>query len=213
MYIQLIIIKLFINNCNYISAVYNLFIFFKLFFKDLMFYIDFDIPLTSESLNSTDKKEKKKNLGLCNVMQKLILAYYLRGVISEHLGFYKNSIKAYQQCRWFSNIFMVNFNKPIFKFFRNLERIYITYNEVFEEIQEKFEKNHQNSKSFLDKKGKSHRISYINNIHRNKSIISMTSKNFHLMNRKSIVNTRCSSAKSNINKKQLVKALNNIGRR
>ena len=70
----------------------------------------------------------------------------------EHLGFYKNSIKAYQQCRWFSNIFMVNFNKPIFKFFRNLERIYITYSEVFEEIQEKFEKNHQNSKSFLVKK-------------------------------------------------------------
>ena len=211
--IQLIKIKLLIQNCNYIPALDNLTIFFKLFFKDLMFYIDFDIPLTSESLNSTDKKEKKKNLGLCNVMQKLILAYYLRGVISEHLGFYKNSIKAYQQCRWFSNIFMVNFNKPIFKFFRNLERIYITYNEVFEEIQEKFEKNHQNSKSFLVKKGKSHRISYINNVNRNKSIISMTSKNFHLMNRKSVVNKRCSSAKSNINKKQLVKVLNNIGKR
>ena len=211
--ILLIKIKILIENCNYIPAIETLGIFFKIFFKDIIFYIDFEVPLTSESINSSNKIEKKKNFNLCNVIQKLIMAYYLRGVISEHLGFYKNSIKAYQQCRWFSNIFMFNFNKPIFKFFRNMEKIYITYNEVFEEIQEQFEKKNKNNKINFDKKGKSHRILYLKKRGLNKSMISMKSKNFFLTNRKIKRNDRYSSGKSIISEKQLVRALNNIGKR
>ena len=211
--ILLIKIKILIENCNYIPAIETLGIFFKIFFKDIIFYIDFEVPLTSESINSSNKIEKKKNFNLCNVIQKLIMAYYLRGVISEHLGFYKNSIKAYQQCRWFSNIFMFNFNKPIFKFFRNMEKIYITYNEVFEEIQEQFEKRNKNNKNTFDKKGKSHKILYLKKRGLNKSMISMKSKNFFLTNRKIKRNDRYSSVKSIISEKQLVRALNNIGKR
>ena len=211
--ILLIKIKILIENCNYIPAIETLGIFFKIFFKDIIFYIDFEVPLTSESINSSNKIEKKKNFNLCNVIQKLIMAYYLRGVISEHLGFYKNSIKAYQQCRWFSNIFMFNFNKPIFKFFRNMEKIYITYNEVFEEIQEQFEKRNKNNKNTFDKKGKSHKILYLKKRGLNKSMISMKSKNFFLTNRKIKRNDRYSSGKSIISEKQLVKVLNNIGKR
>ena len=211
--ILLIKIKILIENCNYIPAIETLGIFFKIFFKDIIFYIDFEVPLTSESINSSNKIEKKKNFNLCNVIQKLIMAYYLRGVISEHLGFYKNAIKAYQQCRWFSNIFMFNFNKPIFKFFRNMEKIYITYNEVFEEIQEQFEKKNKNNKINFDKKGKSHRILYLKKRGLNKSMISMKSKNFFLSNRKIKRNDRYSSGKSVISEKQLVKVLNNIGKR
>ena len=211
--ILLIKIKILIENCNYIPAIETLGIFFKIFFKDIIFYIDFEVPLTSESINSSNKIEKKKNFNLCNVIQKLIMAYYLRGVISEHLGFYKNSIKAYQQCRWFSNIFMFNFNKPIFKFFRNMEKIYITYNEVFEEIQEQFEKRNKNNKNTFDKKGKSHKILYLKKRGLNKSMISMKSKNFFLTNRKIKRNDRYSSGKSIISEKQLVRALNNIGKR
>ena len=211
--ILLIKIKILIENCNYIPAIETLGIFFKIFFKDIIFYIDFEVPLTSESINSSNKIEKKKNFNLCNVIQKLIMAYYLRGVISEHLGFYKNAIKAYQQCRWFSNIFMFNFNKPIFKFFRNMEKIYITYNEVFEEIQEQFEKKNKNNKINFDKKGKSHRILYLKKRGLNKSMISMKSKNFFLTNRKIKRNDRYSSGKSIISEKQLVRALNNIGKR
>ena len=211
--ILLIKIKILIENCNYIPAIETLGIFFKIFFKDIIFYIDFEVPLTSESINSSNKIEKKKNFNLCNVIQKLIMAYYLRGVISEHLGFYKNAIKAYQQCRWFSNIFMFNFNKPIFKFFRNMEKIYITYNEVFEEIQEQFEKKNKNNKNTFDKKGKSHRILYLKKRGLNKSMISMKSKNFFLTNRKIKRNDRYSSVKSIISEKQLVRALNNIGKR
>ena len=211
--ILLIKIKILIENCNYIPAIETLGIFFKIFFKDIIFYIDFEVPLTSESINSSNKIEKKKNFNLCNVIQKLIMAYYLRGVISEHLGFYKNAIKAYQQCRWFSNIFMFNFNKPIFKFFRNMEKIYITYNEVFEEIQEQFEKKNKNNKNTFDKKGKSHKILYLKKRGLNKSMISMKSKNFFLTNRKIKINDRYSSGKSVISEKQLVRALNNIGKR
>ena len=211
--ILLIKIKILIENCNYIPAIETLGIFFKIFFKDIIFYIDFEVPLTSESINSSNKIEKKKNFNLCNVIQKLIMAYYLRGVISEHLGFYKNAIKAYQQCRWFSNIFMFNFNKPIFKFFRNMEKIYITYNEVFEEIQEQFEKRNKNNKNTFDKKGKSHKILYLKKRGLNKSMISMKSKNFFLTNRKIKRNDRYSSGKSIISEKQLVRALNNIGKR
>ena len=211
--ILLIKIKILIENCNYIPAIETLGIFFKIFFKDIIFYIDFEVPLTSESINSSNKIEKKKNFNLCNVIQKLIMAYYLRGVISEHLGFYKNAIKAYQQCRWFSNIFMFNFNKPIFKFFRNMEKIYITYNEVFEEIQEQFEKRNKNNKNTFDKKGKSHKILYLKKRGLNKSMISMKSKNFFLTNRKIKINDRYSSGKSVISEKQLVKVLNNIGKR
>ena len=211
--ILLIKIKILIENCNYIPAIETLGIFFKIFFKDIIFYIDFEVPLTSESINSSNKIEKKKNFNLCNVIQKLIMAYYLRGVISEHLGFYKNAIKAYQQCRWFSNIFMFNFNKPIFKFFRNMEKIYITYNEVFEEIQEQFEKKNKNNKNTFDKKGKSHRILYLKKRGLNKSMISMKSKNFFLSNRKIKRNDRYSSGKSVISEKQLVRVLNNIGKR
>ena len=211
--ILLIKIKILIENCNYIPAIETLGIFFKIFFKDIIFYIDFEVPLTSESINSSNKIEKKKNFNLCNVIQKLIMAYYLRGVISEHLGFYKNAIKAYQQCRWFSNIFMFNFNKPIFKFFRNMEKIYITYNEVFEEIQEQFEKKNKNNKINFDKKGKSQRILYLKKRGLNKSMISMKSKNFFLTNRKIKRNDRYSSVKSIISEKQLVRALNNIGKR
>ena len=211
--ILLIKIKILIENCNYIPAIETLGIFFKIFFKDIIFYIDFEVPLTSESINSSNKIEKKKNFNLCNVIQKLIMAYYLRGVISEHLGFYKNAIKAYQQCRWFSNIFMFNFNKPIFKFFRNMEKIYITYNEVFEEIQEQFEKKNKNNKINFDKKGKSQRILYLKKRGLNKSMISMKSKNFFLTNRKIKRNDRYSSGKSIISEKQLVRALNNIGKR
>ena len=211
--ILLIKIKILIENCNYIPAIETLGIFFKIFFKDIIFYIDFEVPLTSESINSSNKIEKKKNFNLCNVIQKLIMAYYLRGVISEHLGFYKNAIKAYQQCRWFSNIFMFNFNKPIFKFFRNMEKIYITYNELFEEVQEQFEKKNKNNKNTFDKKGKSHRILYLKKRGLNKSMISMKSKNFFLSNRKIKRNDRYSSGKSVISEKQLVKVLNNIGKR
>ena len=88
-------------------------------------------------LESKDKNDIKRNTGLCNQINKIIMAYYLRGVISENLGFYKSSIKAYQQCRWLSNIFIRNYNVSEYQYFRDMEKIYRVYNSIFKDINKK----------------------------------------------------------------------------
>ena len=208
--IQLIKIKLLIQNCNYIPALDSLNTFFKIFFKDVIFYLDLSSHITSEFLNNPRKKDKKRNMGLCNIIQKLIMAYYLRGVISEHLGFYKNSIKAYQQCRWFSNLFMVNYNKPVFKYFRNLEKKYIVYNEVFKDIQEKLD--NKDNKIKQDKKKKIQRVLIVKKKKLYNSTENIKDKNIIIVKNKKYKRLKSITSKSRINKKQLVKVLNNIGK-
>ena len=209
--IQLIKIKLLIQNCNYIPALDSILVFFKIFFKDVVFYLDLESPITSEILSSSKKKDKKRNFGLCTIILKMIMVYYLRGVISEHLGFYKNSIKAYQQCRWFSNVFMPNFNKPVFKYFRNMEKKYIVYNEVFKDIQEQFEERENKTKQ--KKKNKSQRILFLKKKNFNNSMENIKYKNIQTMKNKNYRRLRSSSVGPGMNKKQLVKVLNSIGKR
>ena len=209
--IQLIKIKLLIQNCNYIPALDSILVFFKIFFKDIVFYLDLESSITSEILSSSKKKDKKRNFGLCTIILKMIMVYYLRGVISEHLGFYKNSIKAYQQCRWFSNVFMPNFNKPVFKYFRNMEKKYIVYNEVFKDIQEQFEERENKTKQ--KKKNKSQRILFLKKKNFNNSMENIKYKNIQTMKNKNYRRLRSSSVGPGMNKKQLVKVLNSIGKR
>ena len=209
--IQLIKIKLLIQNCNYIPALDSILVFFKIFFKDVVFYLDLESPITSEILSSSKKKDKKRNFGLCTIILKMIMVYYLRGVISEHLGFYKNSIKAYQQCRWFSNVFMPNFNKPVFKYFRNMEKKYIVYNEVFKDIQEQFEERENKTKQ--KKKNKSQRILFLKKKNFNNSMENIKYKNIQTMKNKNCRRLRSSSVGPGMSKKQLVKVLNSIGKR
>ena len=216
--IYLIKIKLLIENCSYIQALDSLGNVFKLFFKDIMFYYDSESPINSESLMSQNKKDKKRNDGLCKVMQKIILAFYLRGIMFEHLGFYKNSIKAYQQCRWFSNIFMPNYNKFLFRFFRSMEKKYITYHEIFNDIQEKFDiknnKTKDENKKKLNKKIIILRRRKLNSAKsdysRNISISSIWNK-IHKRKVNKLHRFRNSSSEFKASQKQLEKALDNIG--
>ena len=207
--VLLIKIKLLLQNCNYIPALDSLQNFFKLFFKNIIFFLDYNSQITSESLSKPRKKDKRRVMGLCGIIQKLIMAYYLRGVVSEHLGFYKNSIKAYQQCRWFSNIFMPNFNKPVFKYFRNMEKTYILYDAVFKDIQEKFD--NKNNKNKQDRKSKSKRFLYLKKGSLNKSMENIGYKNLKTMKNKNNYKLRNNSSASRMSKKQLVKELNKIG--
>jgi len=209
--IQLIKIKLLIQNCNYIPAMDAIQVFFKIFFKDVIFHLDLESPITPEILSSSKKKDKKRNFGLCNIIIKIIMLYYLRGVISEHLGFYKNSIKAYQQCRWFSNIFMPNFNKPVFKYFRNMEKKYIVYNEVFNDIQEQFEMRENKAKQ--EKKNKSQRMLFLKKKNFYNSMENIKYKSFQTVKNNNYKRLRSSSVVRGMSKKDLVKALNNIGKR
>ena len=207
--VLLIKIKLLLQNCNYIPALDSLQNFFKLFFKNIIFFLDYNSQITSESLSKPRKKDKRRVMGLCGIIQKLIMAYYLRGVVSEHLGFYKNSIKAYQQCRWFSNIFMPDFNKPVFKYFRNMEKTYILYDAVFKDIQEKFD--NKNNKNKQDRKSKSKRFLYLKKGSLNKSMENIGYKNLKTMKNKNNYKLRNNSSVSRMSKKQLVKELNKIG--
>ena len=217
--IYLIKIKLLLQNCSFIPALDNLQIFFKLFSKNIILYIDSDTPINSQMLNSKEKDDKKRNLGLCNQINKIIMAYYLRGVISENLGFYKNSIKAYQQCRWLSNIFMYNYNKHEYKYFKNMERIYIVYNSIFKDIDNQFEI--KNKEKEMKLKMKSHRILYkkkdlsnlLNNNNNKLKKVSSSIGNYS-RNRKAknlFGLKRNKSMYERLNDKKLVKALDKIG--
>ena len=213
----LIKVKLLIENCNYIPALDNLEIFFQLFFKDIIFHLGIESSIGSKEINNSRKEDKKRNLGISGAILKIIMAYYLRGVISEHLGFYKNSIKAYQQCRWFSNIFLINNNKPAFKYFRNMENIFLLFKGVFKDIHEQYE-NKDNRKSLYQIK-KSKKLFSTKNLYLKNSLentryksaesikyISKKSRNFKISSVK--------KQKSGIimDKNKLVKFLNNIGK-
>ena len=214
----LIKIKLLIENCNYISALDNLEIFFNIFFKDIIFHLDFESPIGSEEINSSRKEHKKRNLGISNAILKIIMAYYLRGVISEHLGLYKNSIKAYQQCRWFSNIFLINNNKPAFKYFRNMEKIFLTFKEVFKDIQELYENKDNRRKSLLNKsksqilffakKGNLNKSSENIGLKRAESTRNISNKNRNMK----LSNIKKENTVKTMDKNQLVKFLDNIGK-
>ena len=209
--ILLIKIKLLIQNCNYIPALDSVQNFFRLFFQNLIFFLDYESQITPESLNNPRKKDKRRNAGLCDIMLKLIIAYYLRGVISEHLGFYKNSIKAYQQCRWFSDLFMPNFNKFVFKFFKNMEKTYILYYEIFEDIDQQFEIKHNKNKH--DKKNKSQKLLGLKRKNfLNKSMINLGYKRVKTMKYQNYKNLKKVSSVSGMSKKYLEKLLNQIGK-
>ena len=173
--IYLIKVKLLIQNCSYIAALDNLEIFFKFFFKNMKLVLDNETHISFKMLNSKEKNDKKKNIVLCSEIQNIIMAYYLRGIISENLGFYKNAIKAYQQCRWFSNIFMYNFNKAEFKYFRNMERIYIVYDDIFKDIQKQLDI--KNKEKNQESKRRTQRIFYISKKSYLKNLLNNNNKN------------------------------------
>ena len=215
--IYLIKIKLLVQNCSFIQALDNLQIFFKLFSKDIILYLDIDTPINSKMLESKDKNDIKRTTGLCNQINKIIMAYYLRAVISENLGFYKSSIKAYQQCRWLSNIFMRNYNVNEYQYFRDMEKIYRVYNSIFKDINKKFEiKDKEREKK---SKIKSHRVFYIkknlkipfnkSTIKNNSSTIDNESRNGSL--KRFLRFKRHKSIDERINNQRLIKILDKIG--
>ena len=159
--ILLLKIKLLIQNFDFHSAFDNIKLVFKLCFREMHLYMDIDSEIIinyNNSLNNKKKNPNKELVGFYIIIQKIILAFFLRGVACEHLGYFKKSVEAYRQCWWFSNKFMIDYNKELFKYFRNLEKKYINYTEIFEDIYKQFchKKNLENlnneKKKFFKKK-------------------------------------------------------------
>ena len=172
-------IKILIENCDFLPAIENIKIVFKLCFREIYFFLDFDSEINLDNFNKKGNIIDKKTIGFCGIIQKIIMAYFLYGVLCEHLGFFKNAISEYKQCRWFSNTFFTHYNKEIFKFFINLEKKYIIYKEIFDDIRnqlifhnkiEQTEKKRQilSNKKFILSYRNNHNATY-NTIYHNKS--------------------------------------------
>ena len=139
--ILLLKIKLLIENFDFLSAFDNIKLVFKLCFREMHLFMDIDSEIIINYKNSLNNKKKNPNKGLAGfyiIIQKIILAFFLRGVACEHLGYFKKSVEAYRQCWWFSNKFMLDYNKELFKYFRNLEKKYLNYTEIFDDIHKQF---------------------------------------------------------------------------
>ena len=205
-------IKILVENVEFLSVFENLKIFFRLCFREMHLFFDFDTPIDIDNLNN-NKDKNKSMIGFYQIIQKIVLAYYLRGVTCEHLGFFKMSICYYQRCRWFTNKFLYDYNKVLYKFFKNIRKRYIYFKEIYYDIYnlikyknalkniEKKEKN-----SFINRNAISSYRSKIckknNNINRNKSVVFSNKNPIRL--RTSLIN--------NIKKKEkLENYLENIG--
>ena len=193
--ILLLKIKLLIENFDFLSAFDNIKLVFKLCFREMHLFMDIDSEIILNYKNSLNYKRKKPNkemIGFYIIIQKIILAFFLRGVACEHLGYYKKSVEAYRQCWWFSNKFMLDYNKELFKYFRNLEKKYLNYTEIFEDIYKQFnhKKNLQNlnneknkffKKKYIITSYKNSRYKGTNNLSQKLPLINKTNTKFKSM--------------------------------
>ena len=206
-------VKLYIENCNFISALENIKIVLKLCFREMHLYMNYDTKIYIKSLYNMKDKNKTSNkdiFGFCRIIKKIVLAYFLRGVTCEHLGYFIDSIKSYKECRLYSNKFLFDYNKEIFKFFRNLERKYIFYKEIFEDIHNHFSNKNKNEKPntkkiILNKK-------YINSLNRNNRYKgSFTTFSSNKSRFKSAIRLSSKSINSPVKRQKLESLLKNIG--
>ena len=212
--ILLLKVKLLIENCDFLSAIENIKIVFKLCFREMHLFLNVDTLINVSSLTKINNKQKIHNkalLGFCRIVQKITLTLFLRGVTCEHLGYFEDSLHAYQQCRWYSNRFLFDYSKEIFKFFRNLERKYIIYKEIFDDIHNQFlikniNENQNNNKKLIQKR-------YFISSYRNKGynhLYSISSNRYKRTLR--LKSSSSSSLNSLMKKEQLEKLLKNIGK-
>ena len=212
--ILLLKVKLLIENCDFLSAIENIKIVFKLCFREMHLFLNVDTLINVSSLTKINNKQKIHNkalLGFCRIVQKITLTLFLRGVTCEHLGYFEDSLHAYQQCRWYSNRFLFDYSKEIFKFFRNLERKYIIYKEIFDDIHNQFlikniNENQNNNNKLIQKR-------YFISSYRNKGynhLYSISSNRYKRTLR--LKSSSSSSLNSLMKKEQLEKLLKNIGK-
>ena len=200
-------IKILIENCNYLTAYENIKTVFKLCFRELHIYMDVDSDI---HLNSLKNIKNKIMIIYCEVIKKIILAYFLCGVIFEQVGFLKHSIYTYKQCRWFSTVFLFDYSKDIYNIFEKLEKRYLLYKSIFKDIHYQFlfkDQVKKISKKRLFKK--SINITYRNKNKKNRDIFNSSIKN--KIKVKSEICRSSMRIKSPNNRQNLENLLKNIG--
>ena len=214
--ILLLKIKLLIENCDFLLAIQGIENVLNLCFREMHLYLNFETPILLKSLNGLITKNKNQNKELfafCGVLKKIILGYFLRGVACEHLGYFDESIKAYKECRWYSNKYLFDFNKELFKFFRNLERKYIIYKQIFEDINNQFLiKNKNKNKGKPKTKLFIRKMHFINSYKNNRYNRNNNSTNENKSRYRSVNRLRITAINSPTKKGKLEKLLKNIGK-
>ena len=206
-------IKILVENFEFLPVFTNLKIFFKLCFREMHLFFDFDSPIDIGYLNDTG--DKNKSMIIYNqIIQKIVLAYYLRAVACEHLGFFKNSIFYYKRCRWFTNKFLYSYNKVLYKFFKNIRKRYICFKEIVDDIKNlikyknSFKYNEYKEKdSFINRNAIS---SYRSRIYKQPNNITNRNKSVIFSN-KNPIRLRTSSINDIKKKEKLENLLENIG--
>lgn len=200
-------IKLLVENFEFISALENIKIVNKLCFREMLLYFDFDYPINISSFNSFHKMNKSIQ-SFCRIIQNLVLSYYLRAVSFEHLGFFKMSVHSYRRCCWLCNKFLFDYNKDLFKFFKNISKKSLIFIDIINDINKLIsnKNNPNNEKKYLKYRINSSRIRMYNN---SNSIID--NKNFSCISSYKNKKRRNSSIIAVKKSEQLKNLLENIG--
>ena len=213
--IILLKIKLFIENCSFIPALQDIEVVFNLCFREMHLFLSFDSQINLKTLNGLNTKNKKQNkniFGFCEILKKIIYGYFLRGVACEHLGYFDESIKAYKECRWYSNKYLFDYNKELFKIFRNIERKFIIYKQIFEDIHNQFLFKNKNENEGKQKKKLFINKRYYISSSRNNRHGAYNTINTNKSRYKSAIRLRDTSLRSVQKKEKLEKLLKNIGK-
>ena len=159
--IILIKIKILLENCEYLAAFEKIKILSNLCFREILLIFDYDTPININNFtkiyNNHKKSQDKKIIGFCKIIQKIVLAFYLRGVILEQLGYFKPSIHSYNNCYWFANTFLYDYDRELYRIIKTIRTKYIMFKEIFYDIhnlikRKKFyEKNSEINSNFIIK--------------------------------------------------------------
>ena len=123
--------------------------------KKLMYMVEYDLDL--ENLEEIIKDEdnpyhlnKMKKIIIEDIIINISIAFYFRGILSEHLGKVVKALESYKQCKFFASKFLQKKSK-FANFLQNLQINGIIYCSTMEELKE-FKENKKLEKIEKQKK-------------------------------------------------------------
>ena len=112
-------IKIYIQNFDFYKAYEDIVYHYNICFRQI--FLIFDVNSGGFNQKNISNFEKSQKKYFYKVLLNIITAFYLRGVICEHLGLNLKAIESYKQCKWFSRKFLDNYSSKVYQFFSNLE--------------------------------------------------------------------------------------------
>ena len=177
--IYLFRVKICLANYDYINGLKYIKKTIDLCTDQLMYLIDYDLNIANlekfEKVRNPFKINKMNTKVIEEIFINIVLAFYLRGVLSELLGNVTNAIDSYKQCKFFSTKFLKNKYYNFTMFFITLQKNGFVYLSVMDELKELKEKKQIQAKiqhDLLIKKKYFQRLRYQKNYNKYYSNIS-----------------------------------------